>query len=114
MSARAVFAEVKRLAEVGRSGRDGALRIAQELRRFGARGVRCRMAHCPLARHLGTFSGGQPVLVTRTEVLVGTSRDARTLHLTRAPGDLIVISEFVRAFDDQPGRFRWLREGGSR
>ena len=72
-------------------------------------GRRRSVWECPLARHLSRIAGTR-VGVTRYEVIIPTTTGQAVLPLNQPPGDLLRIRYFVCAFDDNPRRFRWLRE----
>lgn len=107
-----VRAELDRLAAIANKPRweeQGTLAIAKELREQGVTGRRRSVWECPLARHLSRIAGTR-VGVTRYEVIVPTTTGQVVLPLNQPPGDLLRIRYFVCAFDDNPRRFRWLRE----
>lgn len=107
-----VRAELDRLAAIANRPRweeQGTLAIAKELREQGVTGRRQSVWECPLARHLSRIAGTR-VGVTRYEVIIPTTTGQAVLPLNQPPGDLLRIRYFVCAFDDNPRRFRWLRE----
>lgn len=107
-----VRAELGRLAAIANRPRweeQGTLAIAKELREQGVTGRRNNRWDCPLARHLSRIADTR-VGVTRYEVIIPTTTGQAVLPLNQPPGDLLRIRYFVCAFDDNPRRFRWLRE----
>lgn len=107
-----VRAELERLAAIANRPRwedDGTLAIAKELREQGVTGRRNNRWDCPLARHLSRIAGTR-VGVTRYEVIIPTTTGQAVLPLNQPPGNLLRVRRFVTEFDDNPRRFRWLRE----
>lgn len=108
-----VAAELARLAAIGNKPAwqyEGTLAIANELARNGVTGRRRSLGYCALANHLKHTTGIDHIQVTRYEVIAGHGDAEQVIDLNAPPGELCILRYFVCDFDDNPRRFRKLRD----